>query len=187
MPRRLLRYFVSAFVSTFVLGFGLAAGQVSQSATVKQHESAQSDSTKAAKPAQAPRAAKPAKKTPAPLVYRFEAPVPPTFACRETAEILAECTRGHLQVTGLPQGLPGTPAKLYSLGLFEPIGWQSPYQVGQPGLPGQAGSGLSPHALGGLRMPDTLRFEGPVFAPQALSETWSPKAPLDTPVTRLRW
>lgn len=129
----------------------------------------------------------PAKKKPTPPVYRFTPPKPPQIACREAAEILVECTRGHLQVTGVPQGFPGTPAKLYGIGLFEAVGWHSPYQADRSGSSGQAPSGLLPHALGGLRLPDSVSFVGPSFALQALAETWTPKAPLDTPLTRLRW
>jgi hypothetical protein len=116
-----------------------------------------------------------------PIHYGWEPTQPSTFACREMAETLSECLRGHVQWTGVSSGFPGSPAHYKSLGSWEPIAWYSPYQAGN--IP----NGYSPYRQGGLRLPDSLVVIGPEMQPDAIGETWRPTAPLDTPLTRLRW
>jgi len=102
----------------------------------------------------------------------------PTSVCRDQAETVTGCLRGETALWGTQSGLPGTPTHWLDADKEEIIPWLSPYQ---------AQGDLSPYGVGGLRLPDSLTRQGPAFSPTAIGEIWRPVAPLDTPMTRLRW
>lgn len=113
-----------------------------------------------------------------PRHYRLTPPLTAQFPCQEHAEQVGECVRGQGSLVMQGEGFPGTRAKVYDAARWEPLPWSSPYTPQAP---------FSPYGLGGLRLPDSVRVEGPAFSPTAYGEAWSPIAPLDTPLTRLRW